>query len=138
METLHPREIDLGLERVRTVCQRLALDQPGFAIITVAGTNGKGSTVAMLEAILHAAGYRVGSYTSPHLVDYNERVRIQTCPVTDEDLCGAFARVDAQRAGTPWRQSICFAHITWKSPCWRSDSAGAWMRSMSGMRTFQS
>ena len=100
METLHPREIDLGLERVRTVCRRLALDRPGFAIITVAGTNGKGSTVAMLEAILHAAGYRVGSYTSPHLIDYNERVRIQACPVSDEDLCGAFDRIDAQRAGT--------------------------------------
>jgi dihydrofolate synthase/folylpolyglutamate synthase len=100
METLHPSEIDLGLERVRAVCRRLALDRPGFAIITVAGTNGKGSTVAMLEAMLHAAGYRVGSYTSPHLIDYNERVRIQTSPVSDEELCAAFGRIDAQRAGT--------------------------------------
>ena len=97
METLHPSEIDLGLERVRAVCRRLALDRPGFAIITVAGTNGKGSTVAMLEAMLHAAGYRVGSYTSPHLIDYNERVRIQTSPVSDEELCAAFGRIDAQQ-----------------------------------------
>ena len=101
METLHPREIELGLERVREVSQRLALDQPGFCIITVAGTNGKGSTVAMLEAVLHAAGYRVGSYSSPHLIDYNERVRLRTEPVSDADLCAAFERVEAARADTP-------------------------------------
>jgi dihydrofolate synthase/folylpolyglutamate synthase len=101
METLHPREIDLGLERVRVVSQRLALDHPGFCIITVAGTNGKGSSVAMLEAILHAAGYAVGSYSSPHLIDYNERVRIRTEPVSDADLCQAFERVEAARADTP-------------------------------------
>ncbi len=101
METLHPREIELGLERVRVVSQRLALDHPGFCIITVAGTNGKGSSVAMLEAILHAAGYAVGSYSSPHLIDYNERVRIRTQPVSDADLCQAFERVEAARADTP-------------------------------------
>ena len=101
METLHPREIDLALERVRVVSQRLALEHPGFCIITVAGTNGKGSSVAMLEAMLHAAGYRVGSYSSPHLIDYNERVRICTQPVSDADLCQAFERVEVARADTP-------------------------------------
>ena len=101
METLHPREIELGLERVRVVSRRLDLDHPGFCIITVAGTNGKGSTVAMLEAILHAAGYVVGSYSSPHLIDYNERVRLRTEPVSDADLCQAFERVEAARADTP-------------------------------------
>ena len=62
-ETLHPNAIDLGLERVRVVAQRMQLLQPVCALITVGGTNGKGSTVAMLEAILRAAGYRVGAYT---------------------------------------------------------------------------
>ncbi len=100
LETLHPRVIDLGLERVRLVAQRLGLEQPDFCIITVAGTNGKGSSVAMLEAILHAAGYRVGSYSSPHLIDYNERIRIQTEPLADAELCAAFTRVDAARGDT--------------------------------------
>jgi len=101
METLHPREIELGLERVAEVCDRLDLAQPAFAVITVAGTNGKGSTVAMLEHILHAAGYRVGAYTSPHLIDYNERVRLATETVSDTELCAAFERVEAARADTP-------------------------------------
>lgn len=100
METLHPREIALGLERVREVQARLQLVQPRFAIVTVAGTNGKGSTVAMLEAVLRAAGYRVGAYTSPHLIDYNERVRIDAQPATDAALCEAFARVEAARGAT--------------------------------------
>jgi dihydrofolate synthase/folylpolyglutamate synthase len=101
METLHPREIELGLARVAEVRDRLGLAQPAFAIITVAGTNGKGSTVAMLEHILHAAGYRVGAYTSPHLVDYNERVHVATEAVSDVELCAAFERVEAARADTP-------------------------------------
>ena len=75
LESLHPKTIALGLERVEQVWQRLEL-QPGFPIITVGGTNGKGSVCAMLESILNAAGYRVGCYTSPHLLNYNERVRI--------------------------------------------------------------
>ena len=96
-ETLHPSVIDLGLERVRAVAQRMQLLQPPFAVITVGGTNGKGSTVAMLEAILGAAGYRVGTYTSPHLLRYNERVRLNGIEVDDAQLCAAFARVDAAR-----------------------------------------
>lgn len=100
METLHPREIDLGLERAREVAARLGLERLPFSVITVAGTNGKGSTVAMLEAILHAAGYRVGAYTSPHLTDYNERVRVAAVAASDADLCNAFERVEAARGET--------------------------------------
>jgi len=96
-ETLHPAKIDLGLDRVRGVLQRMGLDNPRYALITVGGTNGKGSCVALLEAMLHAAGYRVGAYTSPHLLRYNERVRIDRAAVSDAALCEAFARVDAAR-----------------------------------------
>lgn len=96
LEQLNPKTIDLGLERVAEVRQRLNL-APAFPIITVAGTNGKGSTCAMLEAILLAAGYRVGLYTSPHLLRYNERVRIDGVEVTDEALCRAFAAIELAR-----------------------------------------
>lgn len=99
LESLHPRGqagIELGLERVRQVS--LALGQAPFCpVITVAGTNGKGSTVAYLESILHRAGYRVGCYTSPHLLHYNERVRLQGVPADDAALCAAFAQVEAAR-----------------------------------------
>ena len=94
---LHKKPIELGLERVGKVAERLALTNPRHAVITVAGTNGKGSCVAMLESILVAAGYRVGSYTSPHLLRYNERVRIRGQEVTDAALCDAFARVERAR-----------------------------------------
>ncbi|MCB1959142.1 MAG: bifunctional tetrahydrofolate synthase/dihydrofolate synthase [Rhodocyclaceae bacterium] len=96
IETRHGQRIDLGLERVGAV--RDALGAPSDAlIITVAGTNGKGSTCAMLESILLAAGYRVGLYTSPHLLRYNERVRIDGREVDDATLADAFARVEAAR-----------------------------------------
>jgi dihydrofolate synthase/folylpolyglutamate synthase len=96
-ETLHPRSIDLGLERVAAVAERLQLLQPDFGVITVAGTNGKGSSVALLESILNTAGYRTGCYTSPHLQRYNERIRIQGREVDDASLCAAFALVDEAR-----------------------------------------
>jgi dihydrofolate synthase/folylpolyglutamate synthase len=96
-ETLHPAKIDMGLDRVRTVVQRMDLTRPPYALVTVGGTNGKGSCVAMLEAMLSAAGYRVGVYTSPHLLRYNERVRVNRAMVGDEALCAAFARVDEAR-----------------------------------------
>lgn len=96
LETLHPATIALGLERVSAVRERLGLATP-FVVINVGGTNGKGSTCAMLEAILHAAGYRVGCYTSPHLVRYNERVRVAREEVSDAQLCAAFARVENMR-----------------------------------------
>jgi len=96
-ETLHPESIELGLARVGTVADRLACRQPAPLVISVAGTNGKGSSVALLEAILLRAGYRVGAYTSPHLFNYNERVRLMGEAVEDGLLCDAFARVDARR-----------------------------------------
>jgi dihydrofolate synthase/folylpolyglutamate synthase len=96
LESLHPKTIALGLERVAQVKQRLNL-QPDFPVIIVGGTNGKGSVCAMLEAILHAAGYRVGCYTSPHLLDYNERVRIAKQPASDAELCASFAQIEQVR-----------------------------------------
>lgn len=96
-ETLHPQEIELGLERVSQVFRRLH-DQPApFVVITVAGTNGKGSSVALLEAILLRAGYRTGTYTSPHLLRYNERIRLDGRTVDDTSLCQAFQRIDVAR-----------------------------------------
>ncbi|MFN2308423.1 MAG: bifunctional tetrahydrofolate synthase/dihydrofolate synthase [Gammaproteobacteria bacterium] len=96
-ETLHPKPVDLGLARVAAVAARLGLLAPAATVITVAGTNGKGSSVALLEAILAAAGRRVGAYTSPHLWRYNERIRLDRRPVDDAALIAAFARIDAAR-----------------------------------------
>ena len=98
VEQLHAKPIELGLDRVASVKDRLGL---GFAgpIITVGGTNGKGSVCAMLESMLQAAGYRTGLYTSPHLFAYNERVRVDGVPVSDQRLADAFARVEAARGG---------------------------------------
>ena len=86
----------MGLGRVEQVKQRLQLD-PAFPMITVAGTNGKGSTCAMLESIYLQAGYTVGCYTSPHLLRYNERVRVNGIEADDTALCSAFAAVEAAR-----------------------------------------
>ena len=96
LESLHPKTIALGLERVAQVKQRLNL-QPDFPVIVVGGTNGKGSVCAMLESILHAAGYRVGCYTSPHLLHYNERVRIAKKQVSDVELCKSFEKIEQVR-----------------------------------------
>jgi dihydrofolate synthase/folylpolyglutamate synthase len=100
LETLHPRAIELGLARVRTVYDRLAI-VPACPVITVGGTNGKGSTSAFLERMLGSAGYRVGLYTSPHLLRYNERVRIAGREASDDELCAAFAAIEAVRQDTP-------------------------------------
>ncbi|MCB1745565.1 MAG: bifunctional tetrahydrofolate synthase/dihydrofolate synthase [Gammaproteobacteria bacterium] len=89
--------IDLGLERSREVAARLGLQRPAPVVVTVAGTNGKGSSVALLEAVWRAAGYRVGAYTSPHLIRYNERIRIDGSAVRDEPIRDAFAAVEAAR-----------------------------------------
>lgn len=97
IQALHPHEIELGLHRVREVAVRLGLRRPAPLVITVAGTNGKGSTVAMLASVLSAAGYRVGTYTSPHILHYNERVTIAQEAVTDAALCAGFAKIDAAR-----------------------------------------
>jgi len=100
MESLHPREIELGLARTQAVSDRMGLTRLPFPVVTVAGTNGKGSTVAMLEAMLHVAGYKVGAYSSPHLFAYNERVRLAAAPVGDAELCRAFECVEQARAAT--------------------------------------
>jgi dihydrofolate synthase / folylpolyglutamate synthase len=97
LEALHPKTIALGLERVAEVRRALNL-RPQFPIVIVGGTNGKGSTCAMMEAMLAAAGYRVALYTSPHLLRYNERVRIDRTEADDAALCAAFAAVEAARA----------------------------------------
>lgn len=97
LEARHPSEIDLGLERIAKVGQALKLTHPATQTITVAGTNGKGSAVAIMEAILLRKGRRVGAYTSPHLLNYNERVRIDGKPVDDHVLCRAFAEIEAVR-----------------------------------------
>lgn len=94
---LHPKRMELGLERVAQVWSRLGPAALPFPVVTVGGTNGKGSCVAMIEAMALAAGYRCGCYTSPHLLRYNERVRLDGEPVSDQALCDAFARVDAAR-----------------------------------------
>ncbi len=101
IETRHPRSIELGLERVREVAARLGLQRPAAQVVTVAGTNGKGSTVAFIEAIARADGWKVGAYSSPHLLRYNERVRIDGAEAADDELAAAFAAVEAARGDTP-------------------------------------
>ncbi|HET9047423.1 MAG TPA: bifunctional tetrahydrofolate synthase/dihydrofolate synthase [Chiayiivirga sp.] len=96
-QSIHPKSIELGLDRVRDVAQRMGLRKPAPRVITVAGTNGKGSTVAFIEAMARAAGYSVGAYTSPHLVRYNERVRIDGKDAVDAALVAAFEAVEAAR-----------------------------------------
>ncbi|MDN5842867.1 MAG: bifunctional tetrahydrofolate synthase/dihydrofolate synthase [Alcaligenaceae bacterium] len=99
LETLHPTAIALGLDRIRSVAQTMdfSLECPK---IVVAGTNGKGSTCAMLESILSNAGYRVGLYTSPHLLHFNERIRINGDLASDADIIRQFQRIEAARGDT--------------------------------------
>ena len=97
LEQLHPSAIDMGLERSREVAVRLGLGRPAERVITVTGTNGKGSTCAFLASLLQAQGLRVGVYSSPHLVRYNERVALDGQLASDEALCQAFAAVEAAR-----------------------------------------
>ncbi len=96
IERLHPVEIDLGLSRVAAVWQALDLDLPGY-VITVAGTNGKGSTVAALEAAAISAGYSTGAYTSPHIIQYNERIRLNGDMASDDQICSAFNKIEVAR-----------------------------------------
>lgn len=97
-QRIHPRSVELGLDRVGTVWQRMGAPRPAPVVISVGGTNGKGSTVALLEAMLAAAGKHVGSYTSPHLLRYNERIRIDGVDASDVLLIHAFERIEAARA----------------------------------------
>lgn len=96
-EGLHFTSIDLGLDRCMAVAERMGLLQPDYTVISVAGTNGKGSSVNMLKSILTNAGYNTGSYTSPHLIRYNERICLNGVEVTDEMLCASFERIDRAR-----------------------------------------
>jgi dihydrofolate synthase/folylpolyglutamate synthase len=114
LESRHPTEIELGLDRISRVAKQLGFlpsgdsytdsfniqaihVSPATKVITVAGTNGKGSCVAAIDSILRAAGYRVGTYTSPHFIDYNERININGQPVNDGAICAAFDRIEAAR-----------------------------------------
>ena len=110
-ERLHPKNIDMGLDRVRVVAERLNLHFDG-PVITVAGTNGKGSTCAMLEACLLQAGYRTGVYTSPHLVHFQERCRIHGETVQPDDLLPHFARVEAARVQDGDEVSLTYFEFT--------------------------
>ncbi len=94
---VHPQAIDLGLERLREVLDRLHWRRPDVAVITVAGTNGKGSVSAFCAAIISAAGYRVGTFSSPHLRDYRERIRVNDRLVNGDELVSAFDRIEAAR-----------------------------------------
>ena len=97
LEQLHPSAIDMGLERSQKVLARLALGKLAPRVVTVTGTNGKGSTCAFVASMLRAQGLRVGVYSSPHLLRYNERVLIDGQEASDERLCEAFAAVEAAR-----------------------------------------
>lgn len=99
-EAAHPKSIDLGLARVGAVARRLGIDRPQCAVITVGGTNGKGSTVAHLEALWLAAGRSVGLFTSPHFLRYNERIRIDGVEAEDAAIVAAFERIEAARGAT--------------------------------------
>ena len=119
LESLHPDEIELGLDRVHAVLDRLDLRLPEH-VLTIAGTNGKGSSVAMADALLRAAGYTVGAYTSPHIVDYNERIALSRGRrlagdraesrgrrlAGDSDIITAFERIEAVRNDTPLTLSL--------------------------------
>jgi len=98
---VHPRAIELGLQRAAEVWRRLGAPRPAPIVITIGGTNGKGSTVAFLEAMLRAAGKRVGAYTSPHLLRYNERVRVLGEEADAAALVDAFERIEAARREIP-------------------------------------
>ncbi|BDU15813.1 bifunctional tetrahydrofolate synthase/dihydrofolate synthase [Lysobacter auxotrophicus] len=120
IERIHPRSIDMGLDRIRVVAQALKLGPPGKAVITVGGTNGKGSTVAFIESIARAAGWKVGAYTSPHLLAYNERVRIDGADAPDDALIEAFEAIEAARGDTP----LTYFEYGTLAALWRFERAG--------------
>ncbi|KFN44900.1 bifunctional tetrahydrofolate synthase/dihydrofolate synthase [Arenimonas oryziterrae] len=97
----HPQTIAMGLDRVREVARRLQIGRPGKHVVVVGGTNGKGSTVAFIEAIARAAGLKVAAFTSPHLLRYNERVRLDGADADDAQLIAAFERIEAARLRDP-------------------------------------
>jgi dihydrofolate synthase / folylpolyglutamate synthase len=94
---IHPKSIDMGLDRISEVAKRVGIGKPAPRVITVGGTNGKGSTVAFIEAIATAAGWKVGAYTSPHILDYNERVRVLGVDASDDEFIAAFEAIENAR-----------------------------------------
>lgn len=120
LEQQHPRAIDLGLDRVRAVHARLGLGRPARHVVTVGGTNGKGSTVAFVEAIARAAGHRVGAYTSPHLLAFNERIRIDGEDAGDAAIVEAFEAVEAARDGI----SLTYFEVATLAALWLFARAG--------------
>jgi dihydrofolate synthase/folylpolyglutamate synthase len=135
-QSLHPNPIDLGLERVSRVLGRTGWRGPRQPVITVGGTNGKGSCVALLDALLRAGGYRVGTFTSPHLVDYRERIRLDGAQVSEASLVAAFERIADALEG----ESLTFFEFntlaallvfeTWAraTPCDRGPPRPRWRR----------
>jgi len=99
-ESVHPKTIDMGLARVASVARTLGVDKPACPVITVAGTNGKGSTVAHLDALLRAGGASAGMFTSPHFVRYNERIRVDGVEVGDDEIVAAFESIERARGAT--------------------------------------
>jgi dihydrofolate synthase/folylpolyglutamate synthase len=99
-ESVHPKTIDMGLARVTSVARVLGVDKPRCPVITVGGTNGKGSTVAHLDALLRASGARTGVFTSPHFLRYNERIQVDGAQATDAELVAAFERIEQARGST--------------------------------------
>src|SRR2546429_9543534 len=96
-ESVHPKSIAVAPRRAAAVARALGLAEPAFAVVTVGGTNGKGSTVAHLAALLAALGASTGMFTSPHFIRYNERIRVNGAEVADQELIGAFERIEAAR-----------------------------------------
>lgn len=117
----HPVEIDLGLDRVRAVAERLDVLRPAVKVVTVAGTNGKGSSVALLEGVLERAGYRTGCYTSPHITHYRERIRIDGDTVNDANIVDAFNAIDEARG------DVSLTYFEW------STLAGLWLFKQAGV-----
>jgi len=99
-ESVHPKTIDMGLARVTSVARALGIDKPSCPVITVAGTNGKGSTVVHIDGFLRAGGASTGMFTSPHFVRYNERIRVNGEDVGDDELVAAFERIESARGST--------------------------------------
>ncbi|AOS98601.1 Bifunctional protein FolC [Microbulbifer aggregans] len=120
LERLHPTEIELGLSRVASVAETLGVQKPAPRVVTVAGTNGKGSCVATMEALLLAGDHTVGAYSSPHLLQFNERIRIDGQEVSDSALVKAFEAVDAARGAT----SLTYFEFTTLAALWLFQRAG--------------
>ena len=120
LEQLHPSAIDMGLERVQSAAARLGLTRPAPRVITVTGTNGKGSTCAFIASLLEARGLAVGIYSSPHLLRYNERVQLAGRQTSDAELCEAFAAVESARGET----SLTYFEMGTLAALWLFERAG--------------